>query len=292
MQTSAAGVGPPGPTDSTRRWVETGTGASLSVIERPGDPALPAFLLVHGLASNARLWDGVGARLAGMGHASVAVDQRGHGRSDPGDGRFDFAALVDDLADVIGATLARPVVAVGQSWGGNVVLELAARRNDLVQALALVDGGFLTLSARFAGWEEAERLLAPPDLTSFTAVELEAEMRARLKGWPEEGIRGQLANFEILPDGRVRPHLDRGSHMEILRHLWEHRPDEIAAVVRCPTLVLAVGDGSPDKVDRVAGFASRLAGAEVRWETGHHDIHAQMPDLVVEYLIELAAGST
>ncbi len=292
MQTSAASADGFGPTDSTRRWVQTDTGASLSVIERPGDPGLPAFLLVHGLASNARLWDGVGTRLAAMGHASVAVDQRGHGRSDPADGRFDFATLVDDLAGVVAATLARPVVAAGQSWGGNVVLEMAVRRHRMVQALALIDGGFLTLSEAFPDWEEAQRLLAPPDLTSLTAAALEAEMRARLDGWPEEGIRGQLANFEILPNGKVRPHLDRPNHMKILRHLWEHRPDEIAAAVRCPVLVLAIGDGAPDKTNRVAAFAGRLPDGEVRWATGHHDIHAQMPDLVAEYLIDLAEVST
>ena len=39
------------------------------------------FLLVHGLASNARLWDGVARRLASAGHSAVAVDLRGHGRS-------------------------------------------------------------------------------------------------------------------------------------------------------------------------------------------------------------------
>lgn len=288
MQTSAPSAGRPGPADSTRRWVETANGAGLSVIERAGNPDRPAFLLVHGLASNARLWDGVAARLAGAGYASVAVDQRGHGRSEPADGRFDFATLVDDLARVISSTLARPVVAAGQSWGGNVVLELAAGHPDLARALALIDGGFLTLSEAFPDWTEAERALSPPDLTSLTGVELEAEVRARLTGWPEEGIRGQLANFHILQDGKVRPHLDRGNHMTILRHLWDHRPDEVASAVRCPVLVLAVGDGSPDKAARVAGFAARLEDAEVRWVTGHHDVHAQMPDLVAGYLIELA----
>ena len=292
MQTSAPSAGRPGPADSTRRWVETANGASLSVIERPGDSERPPFLLVHGLASNARLWDGVAARLAETGHASVAVDQRGHGQSAPGEARFDFATLVEDLAEVVTSTLGRPVVAVGQSWGGNVVLELAVRRPDLVEALALIDGGFLTLSEAFPDWPEAERVLAPPDLTSLTAVELETEMRARLEGWPEEGIRGQLANFEVLPDGKVRPHLSRGNHMAILRHLWEHHPDAIVPGVKCPVLVLAVGEGSSDKAARVEAFARGLAHANVRWVSGHHDVHAQMPGLVADCLVELAGGLT
>ena len=60
-------------------------------VRLPGGPRLALrradgdrrpFLLVHGLSSNARLWDGVGRRLAAAGHQVVAVDQRGHGRSE------------------------------------------------------------------------------------------------------------------------------------------------------------------------------------------------------------------
>ncbi|MGW7595799.1 alpha/beta hydrolase, partial [Streptomyces rubiginosohelvolus] len=48
---------------------------------RPGTASLP-FLLVHGMASSARLWDEVADHLAAAGHAVYAVDLRGHGDSD------------------------------------------------------------------------------------------------------------------------------------------------------------------------------------------------------------------
>jgi pimeloyl-ACP methyl ester carboxylesterase len=101
-------------------------------------------LLVHGLSSNARLWDGVAAHLADAGHPVVAVDLRGHGASaaiadeepDP------TVAAVHDLAAVcVDLGWAAPVVA-GQSWGGNVVLQLAGERP--LHGLALVDGGGCT----------------------------------------------------------------------------------------------------------------------------------------------------
>ena len=38
-------------------------GVALHVERRAGDAARPAFVLVHGLASNLRLWDGVAERL-------------------------------------------------------------------------------------------------------------------------------------------------------------------------------------------------------------------------------------
>src|SRR5262245_45283564 len=55
-------------------------GVELSAIPRLDGDRVPV-LLVHGLASNARLWDGVGEELSARGYPSVAIDLRGHGRS-------------------------------------------------------------------------------------------------------------------------------------------------------------------------------------------------------------------
>src|SRR6476660_8857533 len=116
MQNSVA---PP----ATRR-IEVAPGVELAVRSWDGAGGRP-FLLIHGLASNAHLWDGVANRLADLGHAVTAVDQRGHGQSDKPDIGYDFTTVTDDLAAIVAALgYERPVVA-GQSWGGNVVLELA-----------------------------------------------------------------------------------------------------------------------------------------------------------------------
>ena len=95
-----------------------------SVDESPGIP----ILLIHGLASNARLWDGPARRLAELGHAVTAIDLRGHGLSDKPDTGYDMANIADDVLDVVNALGARqrnwvrPLV-LGQSWGGNIVVE-------------------------------------------------------------------------------------------------------------------------------------------------------------------------
>ena len=56
------------------------------------------FLLVHGLSSNARTWDGVAGRLAAAGHEVVAVDQRGHGHSEQAADGYSTMQCADDLA--------------------------------------------------------------------------------------------------------------------------------------------------------------------------------------------------
>jgi pimeloyl-ACP methyl ester carboxylesterase len=70
--------------------VPVADGVTLRVRHWPG-PASPAFLLVHGLSSNARLWDQVAGRLAAAGHPAYAVDLRSHGESDAPPAEYDTA---------------------------------------------------------------------------------------------------------------------------------------------------------------------------------------------------------
>lgn len=285
------------PTAATTRRVPTATGITLNILTRGLDGPGPPVLLVHGLASNARLWDGVAQRLAAAGHPVVAVDQRGHGQSDKPDSGFDFATLTQDLLallldlDWLGDN--RPWVA-GQSWGANVVLELAVRHPDAAAGLVLVDGGTTELVNRFPDWPSCEAAMAPPHLIGTRAAAFERMMRANHPDWPEEGIAGSMANVEILPDGTIRPWLARTNHLTILRHLWEHRPSACYPSVAVPVLVLPAEDPNNQrwmagKRDEVAHAGSALPWSLTRWIVGDHDLHAQHPDLVAA-LIDDATG--
>jgi pimeloyl-ACP methyl ester carboxylesterase len=260
------------------------------------DPLTPV-LLVHGLASNARLWDGVAARLARTGHPVAAVDQRGHGQSSKPDSGYDFATLTDDLIGLLERldwTGSNRPFAAGQSWGANVVLELAARHPDATSGVALVDGGTMELAARFADWPTCEAALAPPQLAGTSAAEFERMLRSYHPDWPESGITGTLANVEVLEDGTIRPWLSRSHHMTILRQLWEHHPGTRYGLLKVPALILAAEDRSNQrwmagKREEVARAAAGLERSLTRWIPGDHDLHAQHPDLVAQ-LIHDATG--
>lgn len=262
------------------RFVDVAPGVRLSVL---GDNGFgPLVLLVHGLASNARLWAGVGSELSRHGQAWCAVDLRAHGESSKVDDGFDFATIVTDLVAVIGDR--GPVLAVGQSWGGNIVVELAGRHPELVAGVVCVDGGFIRLMDAFTDWETVSSVLQPPDLTGRTLEQLEAGIRNHFPGWPQSGIDGQLANFEEAGDGTIRPRLTLDRHMRILRSLWEHDPDLSASSIAVPVTVIAARDGWPGKQERVESFASKLRQASVHWVDADHDVHAQHPELVADMI--------
>lgn len=265
-------------------------GPRLAVRRAPG-PGRP-FLLVHGLASNARLWDGVARRLAAAGHEVVAVDLRGHGRSEETEAGYDTATAAADLSALVrelGWTGDRTPVVAGQSWGGNVVLTLGAVHGD-VAALALVDGGWIHLADRFPTFDECWEVLAPPRLDHLTRAELEERARSWSSDWPEEGRLGALANFADRPDGTVRPHLSRDHHRSIVHSLWQDDPRPLYPRVTVPVLLMPAVDAVPAQRTPVTEALERIPQAEVSWYVGaHHDLHAQQPDRCAADLLDLAS---
>lgn len=279
------------------RRVEVAAGVRLAVrIHRDDGPAHP-FLLVHGLASNARLWDGVAEVLANLGHAVAAVDLRGHGRSAVSantDSGYDFATIAADVAAVV-ADLGwdRPVLA-GQSWGANAVVEVAARHRGVAAAIACVDGGTNDLSESFPSWDECRDALTPPKLIGTPLADIERQTRAVHPDWPESGIQGALGCFAVRENGTVEPHLTLDRHLAIVRAMWEQRPIEALRRIDVPVLLLPVDTGGPWTEKKRIGVARAeqvLADVRTHWFTADHDVHAQHPDEVACLLHDFAGSA-
>lgn len=261
----------------------------------------PPVVLLHGVASNARIWLTAGPLLAEQ-YRVFALDQRGHGESDKPDDGYDFATVAGDLAAFIDALgLERPVVA-GHSWGGNVALEYAARHPAALSGLVLVDGGFLEMAARPGmTWERAQVEMAPPDLTKFTPQQL-VEMAQRWELgpiWSEEIEEALLGNFQVTEQGTLLPHLSRANHMQVVRALWEQRPSELYAKVRCPVLfALAERDAGGRgqewiamKREAIARAETLLPNCQVRWFADTiHDIPLHRPEELAQAMTAFIEG--
>lgn len=254
-----------------------------------GDAARVPFLLVHGLASNSRTWEAVAARLAARGHPVAAVDQRGHGRSDaPGTG-YDFATLCDDLVAVLDGLGFDRAVVVGQSTGGNIAVELAARAAHRLAGVVGVDGGTLELQERWPEWDDCAAALAPPRLAGTRAADMAAMLRRDHPDWDDWGIEATMANLVVLDDATIRARLDLEHHMRILRALWEHRPSLILADLNVPALLVLADSGDAWSTVKRAGAdraAALLTRGRVHWiSPADHDIHVQQPATVADLLL-------
>jgi len=267
--------------------IATGTGVRLRAV-RWGEPATHSgkpIVLVHGLASNAMLWEGAALALVKLGHPVIAVDLRGHGLSDKPEDGYDMSSVTDDLAGLLTAIASRgfamPVVC-GQSWGGNVVIELAHKYSSLISGVVPVDGGFLELQNHFADWDSCAVALRPPNLIGTPAKQMRAYMKSAHPDWPQTGIDGAMANMEHLPDGTIKPWLTLERHMMVLRGLWEHKPTHLYSDIKVPVLfVPAEGPGgvfTETKRSAIEHALQLVPNVRVEWfSPADHDLHAQHP---------------
>jgi len=255
---------------------------------RPAGMTGVPIVLIHGLASNCRLWDGAARHLAALGHDVIALDLRGHGLSDkPNDG-YSVSSVAQDVIDVV-STLSRgnepwqrPLV-IGQSWGGNIVIEIAARHGDHVRGVVAVDGGTIELSKAFPEWSECERTLAPPRLAGMEATRLRSFVRGAHHDWSEEAIDGTMANMEHFADGTIAPWLTFDRHITVLRGLWEHSPTSLFPVISVPVMFTPASktDDEMTKKKRISHqhALETIARCRVEWfEPADHDLHAQFPE--------------
>src|SRR5581483_7345090 len=106
-----------------------------------GAPGAPPVLLLHGITDHARSWDPLAAALADR-YRVLALDQRGHGDSDPApDGDYTLATMAEDVAAFVRAVALPALRVVGLSMGGRVAIAWAAGRPADVARLVVVDIG-------------------------------------------------------------------------------------------------------------------------------------------------------
>jgi lipase len=160
----------------------------------------PEVVCVHGVTGHALRFRRLAERLAARRRVR-AVDLRGHGRSgyeEP----WTIAAHVGDLAETAGA----PADWIGHSFGGRLVVELAAREPALVRRAVLLDPA-LWAPPDYAAARAAEQLAG----FTYASPEEAVEARATAAGLgflahaPREGLEEEVAQHLVeAPDGRFR----------------------------------------------------------------------------------------
>ena len=252
------------------------------------------IVMLHGLASNARIWELVAPPLAAQGFLPYALDSRGHGLSDKPDGEYNFEVFFQDLSAFIErCNLERPIL-VGHSWGASIALEYAARVNfgpRAPSAIVLVDGGIIQMNAiPGAEWETMRKKLTPPNLAGMSVEDFVARLRNPQRAWQpdEQAIAILLNNFEIDEEDRITPRLTLERHMQIVRSLWDYPAYTRMKGVRCPIAAVLAAPPHQHSKDEKEFLAAKQAAAarlleihpsaEVTWfHNTIHDIPLQRP---------------
>ena len=250
------------------------------VVQRWGDPDAPAIVCLHGIqAHGGRFRRLAEERLVPAGFRVVAPDLRGHGRSswDPPWSIPAQLASGIELGDEV-----RPAVWLGHSFGGRLVLELAAARPDLVPRAILLDAAVQMTAedAREAADEDrGDRSFA--DAEEFFAFSREAASRV-----PQAFLDEELEqHVERGADGRLRPRYFPPAVIT----MWGELAAAPPTPPRCPTLVVVAEDADYTRPEHVAAFRAAL-GDDLTVVTvpGDHivlwDAYEETADAVMRFL--------
>ncbi len=197
-------------------------------------------ILIHGLASNARIWELVAPQLVAGGLQPLALDLRGHGLTDAPDGDYGFETISRDLAAFVRASGVEKPLLVGHSWGAVVALDFASRFpiGPLAPAgLVLVDGGMNQMDD-FPGatWEKMRERLTPPRLAGLPLDAFLSRLSSSNPAWQpdDRAVQIILANFEVNVDETIKPRLSFEHHMQIVRAMWEFKTYAHYERLNCP----------------------------------------------------------
>lgn len=113
-------------------------GLRIAYVQRSGSATeVPTILFVHAVSCHSRDWDATVRRLEAS-HSVIAVDARGHGRSEKS-GPYTWSQLGSDLCSFIHSLDLTSIIGVGHSLGGHPLLQAAATLNRRFKALLLFE---------------------------------------------------------------------------------------------------------------------------------------------------------
>ncbi len=245
----------------------------------------PPVVFLHGIMGHRRDWDVLIDRV-GERHSVVAVDQRGHGRSE-----WTRSYRLDDMADdaiaLIEHLQVAPVPIVGHSMGAMVTLLVAARRPDLVDRIVLIDIVPESLATDFGAHMPA--MFDAMAAASYASIDdAVAEWQAGNVLARTDLLRNYVAHALVTgADGRCRWGFDAVGLRSFAAGV---SPDELRAAadtVACSTLLVR-GEHSPlTTPDQMCAFARRFTDVRtVVVRDGGHDLGVEQPEAVADAVLK------
>jgi lipase len=188
-----------------------------------GDPGAPPVVCLHGVTGHGERFRRL-AEERWAGFRVLAPDLRGHGRSgwEP---PWTLETHVADLIETLdGLGVERPDW-VGHSFGGRVVLEVAAAHPERVGRVVLLDPAIDVLPHVAESMAEAER--AEP---IFDSPQDYRERRGDGPATPPELVEEDaVMHCDVLPDGRLRRRTSQPAVISIYGELAAAAPPPPAA---------------------------------------------------------------
>jgi len=244
---------------------------------RPWTPGRPTVVFVHGALHDHSVWTLLARWCAHHGHAVLAVDLPGHGRSD-GPVPASVEATAGRLLALLDAAGAGAVRLIGHSMGALVALEMAAQAPERAAALVLLGMAYpmkVSPALLATAAEDPARAIAMVNAFSHSGM-------AAKPSFPGPGTWLHGANAALMQ------RMQAGAPGNLFAHDFRlcdayARGLEAAAAVRCTArLVVGIHDVmTPGRATRPIAQALRADVVEV---AAGHALMQEAPDAVLNAL--------
>lgn len=238
------------------------------------------LVLIASWALNADMWEYQIPYFTERGYRCVALDRRGHGRSDRPSGGYDLDALSDDIAALLDHLDLREVTLISHSFGGFEAAHYLARHGtERVTKVAYIAAMLPALT-----WSEDN----PDGVPAAYGEKLIAALRSDRPRWFARGAQGFFATHlfnDVSPaliDQTLRDCLSAAPYalIECQRTMWA--ADERATLRACaiPTLVVHGAADQSALIDVTGRRTAKLVPDCVyrEYPTAGHGLYASHKD--------------
>jgi pimeloyl-ACP methyl ester carboxylesterase len=247
-----------------------------------GPQSGPPLVMLHGMTANWRTFTALIPRLAQRWQV-IAIDLRGHGRSDRAKHIYRLVDFAQDIEQFIQSEIKEPFVLYGHSLGGLIGIRIAALLSAPMRALVLEEPTLFyfrtTLQdSRWAGYAlKIQKLVR--DVRTLDG--LQAKLLAADPAMTPASARAYAASL-IQFDPRVLESLLRGQQCD------QRDQQAFYAGITCPVLLIA-GEKALGSVVEACDFEYAQAHLAhfhtARIPGAGHLIHQAQPDLLLYRLL-------
>jgi len=225
-----------------------------------GDPGAPPLICLHGVTGHGERFRRLAEEHWAKRFHVIAPDLRGHGRSgwEP---PWTYPTFVADLVETADALGVGAADWVGHSFGGRLVLELAAAHPERVRRTVLLDPAIHVLP--HIALQNAEHQRADP---VYASLEEYADGRADGPTTPRALVLEDAElHCERLPDGSLRRRTCQPAMVSIYGEIASEPPPP--ETLRAPTLLIYAPAYGLVRDDQLEAYADRV---EVQAVPGMH----------------------
>ena len=255
---------------------------------RPSGVPRGFVVALHGIQSHSGWYEYSSGRLCEAGYDVLFLDRRGSGRNFSRRGDVSHGdRLINDVLQVLSDVRrerdriapSAPVVLLAVSWGGKLAAITAARRPELVDAIALLYPG-LCSRVQPTAWQRARLNLARQLDVRHKRVEIPLNDPALFTAEPrwQEFIRNDPLVLREVTSGFLLAHQD-----------LTHESLAAAPQIHCPTLLMLAGRDQIIDNEATKSWAKQLGTRELtlcEYPEAQHTLEFEpQPDRFVNDLV-------